>query len=94
MMLKKIHFAEPVIKYADQRKHERSTEKLKKQIMQGNQRMAMMQAARDIIIRSSGYYSKRRASSTRKLSMSPACGYESHGSEKRGKSTYSGHQQM
>ena len=25
MMLKKIHFAEPVIKYAEQRRHEKST---------------------------------------------------------------------
>ena len=40
----------------------------------------MMQAARDIIIRSSGHNSMRRGSSKRRLSTS---GYESHGSEKR-----------
>ena len=50
MMLKKIHFAEPSVKFQTYKNHEKNVERLKKQISSGASRQAMMQAARDMII--------------------------------------------
>lgn len=42
MMLKKIHFAQPSIKFNQYRTHEKNVEKLKRQISSGASRQAMM----------------------------------------------------
>ena len=56
-MLKKIHFAQPSVKYSEYVKHERNVEKLKKQISNGSTRLTMMQAARDVIVAKEKQYS-------------------------------------
>ena len=61
-MLKKIHFAQPSIKYSDYLKHERNHEKLKRQISNGSARLAMMQAARDVIVRKEKYFNEYNTS--------------------------------
>lgn len=67
-MLKKIHFAQPTIKFNEYKAHEKKVGKLKQQISSGTSGYAMMQAARDMIIsteiesamRKSGTASMRR----------------------------------
>lgn len=62
-MLKKIHFAEPTIKFSEQLKHQSKAEKLRRQIMSGSTRQSMMQAARAMLLpRSSVKIGERRAS--------------------------------
>lgn len=55
-MLKKIHFAQPSVKFSEYLKHEKHTEKLKKQISNGSARLSMMQAARDVIVSKEKYF--------------------------------------
>ena len=50
MMLKKIHFAEPSIKFNKYKNHEQNVERLKKLISTGGSKQIMMQAARDLVI--------------------------------------------
>jgi hypothetical protein len=49
MMLKKIHFAEPTIKFSEQQKHSNKAERLKQLISNGGARQSMMHAARAMI---------------------------------------------
>ena len=53
MMLKRIHFVQPCIKYNEYRQHEAKVDKLKRQICTGNSRLTMMHAARDLIVQTS-----------------------------------------
>ena len=62
MMLKKIHFAEPTIKYSEQLKHQTRAERLRQQIMSGPARQSMMHAARNFILPSGSRLSHRKSS--------------------------------
>lgn len=69
MMLKKIHFAQPTIKFADQLKHQERTEKLKAQLSNGSTRQSMVMAARALVsspgVRRGSYSTSSRRGSAR-----------------------------
>lgn len=50
-MLKRIHFARPTINYQSQQKHAEKADQLKKRIQNSGSRYAMVQAAREVILK-------------------------------------------
>jgi hypothetical protein len=64
MMLKKIHFAKPVIKYSDYIKHQRASEQLRNQLMSGAAKTSMMHAARAMVFRTNSSRASRRGSAS------------------------------
>lgn len=53
-MLKRIHFARPTINFQSQVKHAEKSDQLKRRIQNSGSRYAMVQAAREVILKTEG----------------------------------------
>lgn len=59
-MLKRIHFARPTINYQSQQKHAEKADQLKKRIQNSGSRYAMVQAAREVILKAESSHDGRQ----------------------------------
>lgn len=60
MMLKRIHFAKPTIKYDEYQKHAQEHDRLKDLIRTNGSRYAMVEAARHVILKGSNKVNTKR----------------------------------